>query len=172
MSNLTAIATLGGSLFEGHGSSSYTPANGEQIVRNITDLFGAPYRKTSADAMASTATANLQIGFVNQFDFSIRLVSASVVAVGGTLTASDTDYATVTLKFDDAAAGTPAAAATWTTQTTGTGNWAVGVKKAATLTAANCTLVAGGVVWFNIAKTGSGVVVPTSDYYMRFTRLG
>lgn len=173
MSNLTFIRALGGSLGEGHGSSSYTDTSGVQIVKNaLVDFIAVPYRKTSADGMATTTTANTMIGFMNPFDFSIQLVSAFAVAVGGTLTANDTNYATITMLFDDGAAGTPAVAATWTTTTTGTGNWAVGVKEAATITTANKVLVAGGVVWFNIAKAAAGVVVPTSDYYMRFTKLG
>ncbi|HEX6276326.1 MAG TPA: hypothetical protein VFZ53_24970 [Polyangiaceae bacterium] len=172
MSNLTFIRALGGSLGEGHGSSSYSNTSGEQIVDNLVDFIAVPYRKTSADGMATTTTSDTQIGFINPFDFSIKLVSAFAVAVGGTLTAHDTNYATITLKFDDGAAGTPAVAATWTTTTTGTGNWAVGIREAATLTVANLTLVAGGAVWFNIAKAAAGVVVPTSDYYMRFRKLG
>jgi hypothetical protein len=143
---------------------------GLATVNQAISVLSAPYQKTSADAMATTTTANVQTGFANHFGFSIKLVGAYVVPVGGTLTADDTNNAVITLKFDDGAAGTPAAAATWTTSTTGTGNWAVGVREAATLTAANCVLVDGGVVWFNIAKGGSGVVVPTSNYIMLFAR--
>lgn len=172
MSNRTFIQALGGSLGEGHGSSSYPSNSGVQIVDNLIDFVAAPYRKTAADGMASSTTANTQIGFMNPYDFSIQLVSAWVIPVGGTLTADNANYATVSLLFDDGAAGTPATAASWATQITGTGNWAVGVRKAGTITTANKVLVAGGVVWFAIAKTGSGVVVPTSDYYMRFRKLG
>ncbi len=149
------------------------PANqlgGITTVNQMISVQAPGYSKTSADAMASTTTANTQIPFVNNFGFPIKLTAAYAVAVGGTLTADDTNYATITIKFDDGAAGTPAVAATWATTTTGTGNWAVGVREAATLTAANCVLPDSGVAWFNIAKAGSGVVVPTSNYFMLFER--
>lgn len=160
----SAKAALAGSTLLLHGA--------ETVVDQLTDFISVPFRKTSADAMASTATANVQIGWANPFDFSIELVSAIVIPVGGTLTAHDVDNAIITMKFDDGAAGTPAVAATWTTSTTGTGTWAVGIRKTAVLTAAGKILVAGGVAWFNIAKGGTGVIVPTSDYFMRFRRIG
>ncbi len=151
------------------GGTTAQDAGGEDGADQMFDMYVA-YTKAAADGMASTATANTMF-WMNPYDFSLRIVAGSL-APTATLTASDTDYATITIKTDDGAASTPAAALTWESKVTGgTGNWAVGVKEAATVTAANATLVAGGCLWFNIAKAGSGVVVGISHYVARLRRV-
>lgn len=143
---------------------------GEDTINQLTD-FHETYNKTAADGMASTATANT-LFWMNPYNFSVKVVGAALVPTA-TLTASDTDYATITVKTDDGAGGTPAVAVTWTTQSSapGTANWAVGVKETGVLTAANCTVAAGACLWFNIAKTGSGVVVGISHYVVQLRRV-
>lgn len=132
---------------------------GEDTIHDLTDII-AQYEKASADGMASTTTADTLI-WCNPYEFSLKVVRAIIVSAS-TLTASDTNYATITVKTDDGANGTPATAATWETTTTGTGSWAADTAEAATITAANSTLVSGGCLHLNIAKAGSGVVVPAS----------
>lgn len=136
---------------------------GEDTIHDLTDIV-AQYDKASADGMASTTTSDTLI-WCNPYEFSLRVVRAIIVS-GSTLTADDTDYATITVKTDDGANGTTATAATWTTTTTGTGDWAADTAEVATITAANATLVSGGCLHFNIAKAGSGVVVPASKVFV------
>jgi hypothetical protein len=163
MSNLGDVkAVLGGTVANDRG--------GEATINQLTD-FQVPYTKAAADGMASTTTANTMF-WMNPYDFSVKVVGAAL-APTATLTASDTDYATITIKTDDGAASTPAVAVTWTTQASapGTGNWAVGIKETGVLTDANCTVPAGGCLWFNIAKAGSGVAVGISHYVLKLRRV-
>lgn len=175
MSNRTAILALGGSILEGHGGDAVGPTGvagvgGDQVLKNLID-FERTFTKAAADAMASDTTANTII-WCNPYPFSVQLVSARAVGQAG-LTAHDTNFATITLKTDDGAAGTPNVAVTWaTTLTGGTGTWTAAIAKTGALTVANLTLVAGGCLHFNIAKAAAGVVVPISHYVCRFTRLG
>jgi len=141
---------------------------GEDTINGLTDIY-VQHSKASADAMASTTTADTLI-WCNPYDFSLRVVSARIVSASA-LTAHDTDFATITVKTDNGANGSPATALTWETTTTGTGSWATDVAEAATVTAANATLVAGGCLHFNIAKGGSGVVVPASLVVIRLRRV-
>ena len=80
-----------------------------------------------------------------------------------TLTAHDTNYATVNVVTGDGAAGAAVVAASVTTKITGgSGNWAAGATEALALTAtqADQRYAAGAVLSFNIAKAASGVAVP------------
>lgn len=154
--------------------------------KTIANLFAIVivHRKTAADGMASTATANTLV-WTNPFTTPVRL-RRLVITPGSTLTADASNFATITIKTDDAAAGTPAIALTVTTElaaaANGTGNWATSVPISRQISgddatvavgaaAAEVDVVAGGSVWFNIAKTGTGVVVPVSDYTLVVEKL-
>ena len=140
--------------------------------------------KASDDAMASTATANTKV-FTNPYDFDLYLTGFTYSA-NGTITASDTDFASILLKTDDAAAGTPATAATLTTQTSasgGSGDVAASVpvgvagvaattpyKFVAGITASAVRLRPGASLWLAITKSGSGVVVRAGLIAAKFNR--
>ena len=143
---------------------------GEDAVFQLFDLV-VPYTKTAADGMASTTTSNTKF-WTNPFDFTLRIVGAKWSTTGAGLTADASHYATVSFLTDDAAAGSPAAAASLATTVAGSGSFTAEIAKAMTLTAANCNLVAGGHLYFAIAKTGNGVIVPVSQFALRLRRAG
>jgi hypothetical protein len=93
-----------------------------------------------------------------------RLVSAAA------LTAHDTNNAVISFRTDDGADSTPAIAISWTTSTTGTGNWVADIPESGTITAANAVLAAGACLHFGITKGSSGVVVPVTYFSIRLQR--
>ncbi len=127
------------------------------------------YDKAAADGMASTATTDALV-WMNPFSFPVYLVAAEAVATGAGITASDTDFATLTFRTRDGVGGASAAALTIITNLAG-GNWTQNQRKAITsLTKANAAVPVGGQVTFSIAKTGSGVVVPVSKFVLKAYR--
>ncbi len=145
---------------------------GEAVVLNLFSHV-VTYDKTAADGAASTATSNTKI-WCNPYTTPMKILRATLNPAG-TLTASDTDYATVSLLTDDGAAGTPAAATTILTKLSasgGSGNWATSVSQVfGNQTAAALTVPAGGCIWFAIAKAGSGVTVPISKIQIVLAKL-
>ena len=142
----------------------------------ITDYLFATeftYDKTAADGTAGTATSNTKV-WCNPSTTPCKILRATLNPAG-TLTASDADYATISLLTDDGAAGTPAAATTILTKTVasgGSGNWATSVSVAfGNQTASALVVPAGGCVWFAIAKAGSGVTVPISKVQVILAKL-
>jgi len=104
------------------------------------------------------ATLNTNIGRVKKG--RARIVSVEFVP-DATLTAHDTNYATLTL--NKGTAGSLDAAATVTTKITGgTGDWVADTPEALTLssTEANLLVASGDNLNFDIAKASSGVAVP------------
>lgn len=86
------------------------------------------------------------------------------------LTADNTDYATLTVARRDAAGANAADIAEITTEITGTGDWVAFVAEDfAPLD--NTSIVAGGSVTFEIAKAGSGVVVPAGILQVDYVAL-
>lgn len=143
---------------------------GEAATLNLFALV-ARYSKTAADGAASTATSNTKI-FTNPFTTPLKIVRATAQGNGAGLTADNTNYATISLLTDDGAGGAPAAAMTIITQLTAQGTWTSNVSVAfANPTAAALTVPAGGNIWFAISKTGTGVVVPISDYQIVLAKL-
>ena len=130
----------------------------------------AQFNKAAADGMANTVTADTWF-WTNPYDFTLYLQSARLVATTGSLTADNTNFAVITIKTDNGAGGATAVGLTATTAITDTGNWVVNQSKTFNaVTGANIALVAGGNLWFNIAKTAAGVVVPISSYFVRMRR--
>jgi len=116
--------------------------------------------KPAADAMASTATAYTAA-------FQIRMPRAAKILAAhvnpqSTLTADDTNFATIKVQKGDGAGGAGTDMATLATTTTGSGNWAAGVPEAMTVSAtlADTRIARGEVLSFAITKSGTGVVVP------------
>lgn len=141
---------------------------GQDTVNQFSD-FIVEAIKAAADSMASDTTAATKF-WCNAFDYNVYVVSG-IISPTNTLTAHDTNNAVITVEVDDAANGTPVAALTWTTSTTGTGNWAVDTAEAHTArTASACTVVPGACLHYAIAKGGSGVAVPISRIYVKLRR--
>lgn len=160
----SAIAALGGSTLFTHG--------GESIAQQLTDLH-CEFVKAADDGMASTATSNTKF-WSNPYPFPVELVDFKYSA-DGTITASDTDYATIQVKFDDGAAGTPAVGLDMKTQTTaagGTGNVAAQIQKSSTGIGTSKICPVGGNLWYAITKTGTGVIVRAGRVTVRLRRTG
>ncbi len=145
------------------------PGQGAGVVHQAFD-FWVDFDKTAADGTAATTTADTFI-WTNPFDFNIVLVAARAITLGAGLTADNTNFATITLKTDNGAGGATAIALTITTTVTDSGTFSSNQSKSFTAwTGANSVVVPGGNVWFNIAKSGTGVVVPISSYFLRFQK--
>lgn len=149
------------SKIEGSNSADYdgsVPKAARQLIRRTFKLY-----KPAADAMASTTTAYTAAD--GTYMPAAGRILGAWVQPQSTLTASDTDYATVKVVKGDNAAGAETIMASVATTTTASGNWAAGVKEALTVssTVANTRIAKGEVLSFSIAKAGSGVVVPISS---------
>lgn len=132
--------------------------------------FWVDFDKTAADGAAGTTTADTYI-WTNPFDFNIVVADARMITLGAGLTADPANFATVTLKTDNGAGGATAVALTITTTVADSGNFTSNVSKRFTAkTGANVIVVPGGNLWFNIAKSGTGVVVPISSYILRLQK--
>lgn len=154
------------------------PAQGEALARQIGEIT-AVFQKPAADGAAATATAStkgngvngINGSFTNPFTYDL-VVTGFLISANATLTASDTDFATISVQTDDAADGAPANAVALTTAATapGSGNWAVdvaqvvreGVTTKGVFTPASQRLRPGANLFIAIAKSGAGVVVPIS----------
>jgi hypothetical protein len=141
---------------------------GEATINGLTDIVFT-YVKSTADSMATDATAAV-LAFVNPFDFALKVVSAKLVSAAA-LTAHDTNNAVISFRTDDGADSTPAIAVSWTTSTTGTGNWVADIPESGTVTAANANLAAGACLHFGITKGSSGVIVPVTYFSVRLRKV-
>ncbi len=148
---------------------------GETAVAN---LFGFHERITHASAEnAVTNVANTKV-FVNPYPYPLRLLGASYNPTGAGLTADNTNFATINVLTDDGAGGTPvaglSAVTTLNTSVTGaTGNWTQNISENfAVSNGAALGVPVGGVVWFNIVKSGAGGVdVPAGELTVLFQKL-
>jgi hypothetical protein len=159
-----------GSLGVGRGGGPLPGTSVQEPVVNQAFDFFIQYQKTAADGAAATATADTLI-WTNPYDFTVYLQSARIIGVGAGITADNTNFATITLKTDNGAGGATAIGLTAATTVTDLGTLVSNQSKTFnTVTGANIAVVAGANVWFNIAKSGTGVVVPISNYIIRFRR--
>ena len=127
-------------------------------ARETTEqIFDVPLSLAlAADAGATNNTANTKV-WTNPFNHSVQIVSA-VVNSTANVAADATNFATIELLTQDAAGGTPVVGASIATNATG---FTAGVSRAMTLTAANCTIVAGGNLFRKVTKSGAGGVAVT-----------
>jgi hypothetical protein len=146
------------------GTTGAVDPKGEADYVHADVLF---FDKASADAMANTTTSETYTGVY--FPRKVRLLSVTYVALATGITADNTNYATVTVSKRDSAAGNKATVATLTTTITSSGNVTTGAGKALVLTAANVVVDAGSSFTFEIAKAGSGVIVPAGRFTVHYT---
>lgn len=143
----------------------------------VANLFAFSERITHASAEnATTNVANTKV-FVNPYPYPLRVMAANYNPTGAGLTADNTNFATINVLTDDAAGGTPAialtAVTTLNTSVTGaTGNWAQNVNENfAVLNAAAQAVPVGGVVWFNVVKSGAGLDIPAGELTVLFGKI-
>lgn len=118
------------------------------------------YAKPAVDAMAADTT----LLWVLPLDKKVEILSVSFMPYGS-LTSNDTNYATISLEYDDGAGGADTQVAAALTTTTGTGNFTAGTQVNIPLSATPANRVVDGFTarkWliFKIAKAASGVAVP------------
>jgi hypothetical protein len=155
MSNtLTALGDRKGDLKNLLGSGAEAEAE-----KQFTDVFRI--RKAAADSMATDTTAET-LGFT--FPYAGRVTKIGIVT-DADATGHASNHATVTVSKRDAAGANKAALGTYTTDSdvAGQGTLAEFVEKDFDLTDANVAVVENGACTFEIAKGGSGVVVPISE---------
>jgi hypothetical protein len=120
--------------------------------------------KASADATAATTTSETFSGaYVPR---KALLTQVVFVPTSGGLTANASNFGTVTISKRDAAGANKTSVATLTTTVASSGDLTQGAAKALVLssTAGALTLSAGSSFTFEIAKTGTGVVVPAGKF--------
>jgi len=146
-----------------------SPYGGGPTVAQAYD-FHERFDKLAADGAAGTATADTLL-WSNPYDFPVYMVSARLTLTGAALTADNANFATIALKSNDGVGGATATGLSITTAITDSGNISQNQPKAFTLvTAAGAAVPAGGSIWLNIAKSGTGVVVPVSQISVRLRR--
>jgi len=138
------LAGVGNSLLQGSGGDGL-----------------AVYQKV-LDALPATATAETTFGLGSIFTGT--LVNSVYFVPGAAVTASDTNYATITVQKRTAGGAATTIASGSTTLTVGTplGNFTAFVPVLLPLSVPNISLLASDVLTFNITKTGTGVVLPAS----------
>lgn len=125
-------------------------------IRRISSKF-LMLVKPAADALASTTTAHGATG--GAWNVGTKLIKAIKLIPHGALTADDTDYATLTIGYNDGAGGAVTTIATITTKITGgSGDWTAGTAISLTLT--TTAIADGKLLSYAIAKAASGVAVP------------
>jgi len=146
-----------------------SPYGGGPTVAQAYD-FHERFDKLAQDAAAATATADTLL-WTNPYDFTVYMVSAKLTCTGGGVTADNSNFATIALKSNDGVGGATATGLSITTAITDSGNITANQPKSFTLlTAAGAAIPAGGSIWLNIAKTGTGVQLPISQFCVRLRR--
>lgn len=144
-----AASGLDADLLDGMDSGAFE-------VAGLTD--GVQWFKEAADILAITGTSE-RVVFTAPEDLTI---TDAFVEPAATLTASDTNYATIVVSRRDANAGNRVTVVSESTQTIGsggTGSWsAFGTVSLGSLS--NTTLTAGQKLTVEVTKTGLGVSVP------------
>lgn len=139
------------------------------VTHQAFDLW-VDFDKTAADGAAATATADTFV-WTNPYDFNLLVTAGRIITLGAGVTADPANFATITVKTDNGVGGATAIALTATTTVADLGTLVSNQSKLFTLlTPANQILVPGANLWFNIAKSGTGVVVPISSYFVRLQR--
>lgn len=118
------------------------------------------YTKLAADAMAAdTSDVGISCQVASPYINGAKVISVKYLTQAN-LTAHDTNYATLSLVYDDGAGGSETTVASQTTKITGgSGNWTAGNMIDIPVSAAIIP-AAGKQLRFKIAKAASGVVVP------------
>lgn len=153
---------------QGHKNAGpSTDPNMETMVDALCE-FQLVYNKDAADGAAGTETADTYLG---EIQYKSELLECYVISAD-TLTADNTDYATITVEKADGAAGTQTTIAEQTTKITGSGDWAAATRVPITVVSdGEEEIAAGQVLSFKIAKAASGVAVPILALVLRLRLL-
>ena len=140
----------------------------------VDELFATAIHYIKAVDGATGTTTAVKVAH-NPNPYPMRILRASY-SPGTTLTSNASNYATLAIETDDGADGTPVACLSQTTQTSGgggSGNFVADTEvPLSDTTAAALDVVAGGNVFFTIAKAADGVVVPAGTLTVVWTPTG
>jgi hypothetical protein len=134
-------------------SGAATPLTEIKYVHSNAFVFD----KASDDAMASTTTSETYTGIY--FPRACKLIGVYYVPTTGSITADNTNYATVTVNKRVSGASTAIATLTTTITSSGDITQGAGTAFVNSTVAGAISIAAGGSITFSIAKAGSGVVV-------------
>lgn len=154
-----SFANLSRDAFDGLGklARDHGPTDLQAIIDELA-LRWAMWGKAAADGAAATATAEVPFHSVSTKTQQVLSVTFTPAA---TLTANDTDYATLTVRKRSALGADGGAVAEVTTKITGgTGDWVAFKPVTIPLVATEPTLADGESLTIAIAKAASGVIVP------------
>lgn len=129
-------------------------SSAKTAVINCIACSAVGWEKQAADGAAGNATSEMPMG---RLEGSIPIGHVFYLVPGAALTANDTNYATITIYKRTAGGGSTAIAQITTKITGGSGNWTAFLPIALTTTIAAAE---GDSISFDIAKAGTGVVVP------------
>jgi hypothetical protein len=128
---------------------------------------GVQWFKESAEAAALTATSERAVFTAPE----AVTITGILIEPAASLTADDTNYATITVARRDATGGNKATVRSLTTQTSGTGgsgNWTA-FSTISVGSFSNTSLSAGQKITIEISKTGLGVAVPVVAVQVQYT---
>lgn len=147
-----------------------SPYSGAPTVAQMLDLEEL-FTKAAADGSAAATTADTLL-WSNPYDFLVTIVGAKWTCTGAAITTDNTNNAVITLKSNDGAGGSTNIGLTLTTSILLHGASMAQNQSVAfdTVTGGGVQIPAGGGLWLNIAKGGSGVVVPVSLFTVRLRR--
>jgi hypothetical protein len=123
----------------------------------------------AADGAAGTTIAATKF-WTNPFDFAVLVVGLTVSA-DAAVAADANNYGTEIILADNGAGAAAVQAATYSTQTAAQGALVQNVGKAGVVATTNIAVPAGGNLWYQQTKTGTGVQFPLRTLGVRLRRL-
>lgn len=176
--------------FQTSSVAAQTFPSADELVASVFEET-AIFTKPAADGMASTATAatagndvnGIGGAYTNTHSHDMEVFGFSI-SPNATLTADNTNFATLNILTDDAAGGAAASALALATTIAapGSGNWATNVAQKVTQvtvqaasakgtsTPANFRLRPGARLYVSITKSGAGVVVPICTIHVQLRK--
>jgi hypothetical protein len=144
-----------------------TEAEGGPIDQ-LTDIV--IQERLAADGAANSTISATKM-FVNVFNFPLKIVRATI-STDAAVTPHASNYADFALSVDDGANGSPATAATATSDSDDANPFGTtaDVAEDMTLAPANCTIPPGGCLFYAQTKAGSGVQLPARMVSVRLRR--
>lgn len=143
--------------------------NDSGLVEFATTGGRITYCKQVADALAATTSdAGFLLLPASPAANQIKAIKATLMPQD-VLTADNSNYATLSLVYDDGANGTETTVASVTTKITDSGDWTAGNVVPMAISAAY--VPAGKQLRFKIAKTGTGVAVPITTLSVQYENL-
>ncbi|HEU5276839.1 MAG TPA: hypothetical protein VFU97_24495 [Xanthobacteraceae bacterium] len=136
---------------------AYDGVGGRSVRNEVNACFEEiwDFTKSAADSMATDVIAATYFAYI---DRDAEIIAAWLLP-SGNATANGSNFGTYVLNKHDGAGGSPTVVGSVDSSAT---NFATGVPRALTLTAANVGITAGQVLSFQQTKAASGVILPAA----------